>query len=109
MGLIILGIIIGFVSGWLMLRALINLRMRNVLDSIANSPLPKPEIKVVDIDLIKIKDRVYAYDRKDNSFLGYGNSKDEMVEYLRKKYPNTSFMAKPANVKEVDFNENTTE
>jgi len=105
MGLIILGIIIGFASGWLMLRALINLRMRNVLDSIANSPLPQQEPKVVDIDLIKIKGRVYAYDRKDNSFLGYGNTKDEMVEYLRKKYPNTSFMAKPTNVKEVDFND----
>jgi hypothetical protein len=105
MGLIILGVIIGFVSGWLMLRVLINIRMRGMLDSIANSPLPQQEPKVVDIDLIKIKGRVYAYDRKDNSFLGYGNTKDEMVEYLRKKYPNTSFMAKPTNVKEVDFND----
>lgn len=105
MGLIILGVIIGFVSGWIMLRALINIRMRGMLDSIANSPLPQQEPKIVDIDLIKIKGRVYAYDRKDNSFLGYGNTKDEMVEYLRKKYPNTSFMAKPTNVKEVDFND----
>ena len=105
MGLIILGVIIGFVSGWIMLRALINIRMKGMLESIANTPLPVQEIKVVDIDLIRIKDRVYAYDRKDNSFLGYGNTKDEMVEYLRKKYPNTSFMAKPTNVKEVDFND----
>jgi hypothetical protein len=54
---------------------------------------------------VKIKDRVYAYDRKDNSFLGYGNSKEEMVEYLRKKHPNTSFMANTKNVKEVEFND----
>jgi hypothetical protein len=105
MGLIILGIIIGFASGWFMLRVLINYKMKMMLGSIIDSPLPKPEIKVVDIDLVKIKNRVYAYDRKDNSFLGYGNSKDEMIEYLRKKYPNTSFMAKPTNVKEVDFND----
>ena len=105
MGLIILGVIIGFVSGWLMLRVLINFKMKVMLDSIVNTPLPKQEIKVVDIDLVKIKGRVYAYDRKDNSFLGYGNTKDEMVEYLSKKYPNTSFMAKPTNVKEVDFND----
>ena len=105
MGLIILGVIIGFVSGWIMLRVLINYKLKTMLGSIADSPLPTPETKVVDIDLIRIKDRVYAYDRKDDSFLGYGNSKDEMVEYLRKKYPHTSFMAKPKNVKEVDFND----
>jgi len=103
--MIILTIVLGFILGWFTLRLLINYKMMRMLDNIANSPLPKPETKVVDIDLIKIKGRVYAYDRKDNSFLGYGNSKDEMVEYLRKKHPNTSFMAKPANVKEVDFND----
>jgi hypothetical protein len=105
MGLIILGVIIGFASGWIMLRVLINYKLKTMLGSIANSPVPQQETKVIDIDLIRIKDRVYAYDRKDDSFLGYGNTKDEMVEYLRKKYPNTSFMAKPTNVKEVDFND----
>jgi len=105
MGLIVLGIIIGFVSGWIMLRILINYKLKAMLDSIANSPLPKPKTKVIDLNLIKIKDRVYAYDRKDNSFLGYGNSKTEMVDYLRKKFPNTSFMAKPKNMKEVEFND----
>jgi len=105
MGLIILGVIIGFASGWIMLRVLINYKLKTMLGSIADSQLPQQETKVVDIDLIRIKDRVYAYDRKDDSFLGYGNTKDEMVEYLRKKYPNTSFMAKPTNVKEVDFND----
>ena len=103
MGLIILGVIIGFASGWIMLRVLINYKLKTMLGSIANSP--KLETKVIDLDLIKIKDRVYAYDRKDNSFLGYGNSKAEMVDYLRKKFPNTSFMAKPKNMKEVEFND----
>jgi hypothetical protein len=103
--MIILTIVLGFILGWFTLRLFINYKMMRMLDNIANSPLPKSEIKVVDIDLIKIKDRVYAYDRKDNSFLGYGNTKDEMIEYLRKKHPNTSFMAKPTNVKEVDFND----
>jgi hypothetical protein len=44
MGLIILGVIIGFISGWIMLRVLINYRMRTMLDSIANSPLPEKEL-----------------------------------------------------------------
>lgn len=105
MGLIILGVIIGFASGWILLRVLINYKLKTMLGSIVDSPLPIPKIKVIDIDLIRIKDRVYAYDRKDDSFLGYGNSKAEIVEYLRKKYPKTTFMAKPKNVKEVNFND----
>lgn len=105
MGLIILGVIIGFASGWIMLRVLINYKLKTMLGSIVDSPLPTPETKVIDVDLIRIKDRVYAYDRKDDSFLGYGNSKDEMVEYLRKKYPKTTFMVKSKNAKEVNFND----
>jgi hypothetical protein len=105
MGLVILGVIIGFISGWIMLRVLINYRMKAMLDSIANSPLPKSETKVIDIDLVKIKDRVYAYDRKDQSFLGHASTKSEMIEDLRKRFPNTSFMAKTNNLKEVDFND----
>lgn len=103
MGLIILGVIIGFASGWIMLRVLINYKLKSMLGSIVDSP--KPETKVIDIDLIRIKDRVYAYDRKDDTFLGYGNSKDEMVEYLRKKHPKTTFMVKSKNAKEVNFND----
>ncbi len=101
----LIGMIAGIICGWLILRALINHKMKMVLDSIANSPLPKPELKVVDIDLVKIKDRVYAYDRKDQSFLGYASTKDEMIADLRKRFPNTSFMAKTSNLKEVEFND----
>ena len=100
----IIGALLGFALGWCMLRVLINYKMKLMLDSIANSPT-ETKLKVVDIDLVKIKDRVYAYDRKDNSFLGYANSKNEMIDDLRKRYPNTSFMAKSSNLKEVEFND----
>lgn len=100
----IIGTLLGFALGWCMLRVLINYKMKLMLDSIANSPT-ETKLKVVDIDLVKIKDRVYAYDRKDNSFLGYANSKNEMIDDLRKRYPNTSFMAKSSNLKEVEFND----
>jgi hypothetical protein len=41
---------IGFILGWLALRALVNFKMHRMLDSIANSPLPKEEAKVVNIE-----------------------------------------------------------
>jgi len=100
----IVGALLGVALGWYIQRVLINYKMKLMLDSIANSPI-ETKLKVVDIDLVKIKDRVYAYDRKDNSFLGYANSKNEMVDDLRKRYPNTSFMARSSNLKEVEFND----
>lgn len=101
----IIGALLGFAFGWYMLRVLINHKMKLMLDSIANSPEVETKLKVVDIELVKIKDRVYAYDRKDNSFLGYANTKIEMIDDLRKRYPNTSFMARSSNLKEVEFND----
>lgn len=99
MGLIVLGIIIGFVSGWIMLRVLINYRLRLMLDSIANSPAP--ELKTVDIDLVRIKDRLYAYDRSNNNFLAHGDTKDEIIDSLRVRFPGTSFMARTSNLKDL--------
>lgn len=99
MGLIVLGIIIGFVSGWIMLRVLINYRLRLMLDSIANSPAP--ELKIVDIDLVRIKDRLYAYDRSNNNFLAHGDTKDEIIDSLRARFPGTSFMARTSNLKDL--------
>jgi hypothetical protein len=101
MGLIILGIIIGFVSGWIMLRALINYRMKAILDSIANTPLPQKELKTVDIDLVMIKDRIYAYDRSNQNFLAHGNTKAEIIDSLRTRFPDTSFMAKTSNLEDL--------
>jgi len=101
MGLIVLGIIIGFVSGWIMLRVLINYRLRLMLDSIANSPAPEKELKTVDIDLVRIKDRLYAYDRSNNNFLAHGDTKDEIIDSLRARFPGTSFMARTSNLKDL--------
>jgi len=101
MGLIILGVIIGFISGWIMLRVLINYRLRLMLDSIANSPLPEKELKTVDIDLVMIKDRLYAYDRSNNNFLAHGDTKAEVIDSLRSRFPHTSFMARSSNLKDL--------
>lgn len=101
MGLIILGVIIGFISGWIMLRVLINYRLRLMLDSIANSPSPEKELKTVDIDLVMIKDRLYAYDRSNNNFLAHGDTKAEVIDSLRSRFPDTSFMARSSNLKDL--------
>lgn len=102
----ILGIAVGFILGWLALKLLINHRLRQMLDSIANSPLPeKTEAKKVDIDLVKIKDVVYAYSREDPHFLAQGSTKEEIVANLKRRFPDTTFMASPKNLREVGLDE----
>jgi hypothetical protein len=55
--MIFLSIVIGFIIGWLALKLLINYRLKLMLESIINSPIPeKKDAKKVDIDLVKIKD-----------------------------------------------------
>jgi len=104
--MIFLSIIIGFIIGWVALKLLINHRIKQMLESIVNSPLPeKKEAKKVDIDLVKIKDVIYAYSREEQEFLAQGITKEEIVANLKKRFPNTSFMASPKNLREVGLDE----
>lgn len=104
--MILLGICIGFIIGWLALKLLVNYRLRQMLESIAYSPLPeKKEPKKIDIDLVKIKDVVYAYSREDPQFLAQGSTKEEIVANLKIRFPDTTFMASPKNLREVGLDE----
>jgi hypothetical protein len=104
--MIFLSIVIGFIIGWLALKLLINRRLKIMLESIAYSPLPeKKEPKKVDIDLVKIKDVIYAYSRDEPQFLAQGTTKEEIAENLKIRFPDTSFMASPKNLREVGLDE----
>jgi len=104
--MIFLSVLIGFIIGWIALRFLINYRLRTMLSSIVNSPLPeKKEPKKVDIDLVKIKDVIYAYSREDPHFLAQGTTKEEVVANLKIRFPDTTFMASPKNLREVGLDE----
>ena len=99
---IILSLCIGFVIGWLVLRAIINLRVKRMLGSIANEPIPtKPNIKIVNLNFTKYNGRVYVYDRESHNFLAHGDTKQEILDSLQARFPNTSFMANTAELKEV--------
>ena len=97
----ILVLVAGFILGWMALRALVNYKMRLMLNSIANSPPPKQEKIVVNIDLVKVNSAIFAYDRDTQMFLAQGNTKEEIVDALQKRFPHKSFMASPKNIEEV--------
>lgn len=77
-------------------------KMKHMLDSIANEPHP-PQIKIMNINLVRMDHAVLAYDSDTDMFLGQGTTKDELVELLRKRFPNTNFMAKSHNLKEINL------
>jgi hypothetical protein len=99
MSIFIVGMVIGLIAGWMLLRALINHKLKIMLDSIANSPVD--EYKKIDLDFIKKDDIIYCYNRDGDVFLAWGTTKQEIMDVLSKKFPGTRFMARPDNLKEV--------
>ena len=98
--------IVGFILGWLALRALVNYKMYRMLNSIAEEPIPQPQIKTVDINLVRMDHAVLAYDKKTQMFLGQGATREELTEILRKRFPNTNFMVNSNNLRET-YNDTT--
>ena len=97
--MIVLTLAIGFVLGWFALRALINLKMKRMLDSIVNSPIP--EKKTINLDFVKMDHAILAYNRDTQQFLAQGSTREEITALLLKRFPDTSFMANTKNLEEV--------
>lgn len=97
--MITLTFLIGFILGWVALRALINRKMRRMLDSIANEPLP--EKKTINLDFVKMDHAILAYNRDTQQFLAQGSTREEITALLLKRFPDTSFMANTKNLEEV--------
>ena len=89
----------GAISGWLIWQIMFHLKMKSMLDSIANAP--KPVAKVVNINLIKMEHAVLAYDRDTQMFLGQGKTKQELIDILRTRFPGTNFMVNTQNLKDI--------
>ena len=96
--------ICGAILGWALWQIAFYLKMKSMLDSIANAP--KPEIKTIDINLVRMDHAVLAYDKTTQMFLGQGTTKDELIAILRKRFPDTSFMVNSKNLREI-YNDTT--
>jgi len=96
--------ILGIITGWVLWQIAFYLKMKRMLDSIANAP--KPELKVVNITLVRMDHAVLAYDKATQMFLGQGATKDELIDILRKRFPSTNFMVNSKNLREI-YNDTT--
>jgi hypothetical protein len=97
--------IIGFIVGVFFMRFLFFFRVHTMLKSIAETPAPKPEVKLVNLEFVRMKERIYAYNRENNNFLASGDTKQEIVDILNKRFPDTNFKANKLNMKEVGLHD----
>jgi hypothetical protein len=98
--------ILGFIVGVFFMRFIFFLKLQLMLKSISETPVPdKQQRKLVNLEFVKMKNRIYAYDRENSHFLASGDTRQEIVDVLNKRFPDTSFMANPVNLKEVGLND----
>lgn len=97
---ILLGLVIGFVLGWIALKILIYIRVRDMLNSIATEPVAA-EPKTIKLNFVREKNRIYAYDSSNDMFMAHGENKEEIIVSLNKRFPKIGFTANSNNLKEV--------
>ena len=98
--MIILSFIIGLMVGYVLFRVWTLYRMYHMLKSIADTPSPKPEAKTVKLKFTRVKDHVLAHDWDSQMYYSQGQTKQEIIDDLRKRYPAISFTCNPFNLKE---------
>lgn len=94
--------VFGFVSGWLALRTVVQSRVRKLRALLEQSEAESASREVM-VKFTRVDDQIYAYNAETEEFLTQGTTKKEIVEALTKRFPNISFRASPANLKEVNL------
>jgi hypothetical protein len=101
-----LGLLTGFVGGWILLKVILYYRVKKILDNIEQQDKPKePTIKNLKFE--KTGDRIYAYDTETDSYMAHGETKQQIVDSLNARFPYISFRANKNNMKEVGLDDNS--
>lgn len=104
-----LGVLLGIVIGWILLKVIIFYRVQQILNNISQQDQPnklkEPTVKHLKFE--RIGDRIYAYESDTNAFMAYGETKQQIVDSLNSRFPYISFKANSKNMKEVGLDEYT--
>lgn len=98
----ILIFVVGFIGGWLALRSVVQYRMRRLRQLLEEAETNSKTTEIM-VNFTRVGDQVYAYNADTEEFLVQGSTKDEIIGLLQKRWPNISFRASPANLKEVNL------
>lgn len=92
----------GFILGWIALRSVVQYRMRNLKRLLEESETNSKNNEVM-VNFTRVGDQIYAYNADTEEFLVQGTTKEQIIGQLQKRWPNVSFRASPANLKEVNL------
>lgn len=92
--------IFGFVTGFMLLRAIVQYRVKqfkDILESVIEKNMPQ-EVGIV---FSKEGNLIQVHNSATQEFLAQGETREEIVKLLEDRYPNISFRANSKNMSEV--------
>ena len=92
--------IFGFVTGFMLLRAIVQYRVKqfkDILESVIEKNMPQ-EVGIV---FSKQGDLIQVHNSVTQEFLAQGTTKEEIVKLLEERYPNIAFKANSKNMEEM--------
>lgn len=97
---IIIIFIFGFVTGWLVLKTLVQYRVKQVRDILMQT-IEKSLPEEVTITFTKSGDLIQVHNSVTQEFLAQGTTKEEIVQILEDRWPNKVFRASSKNMEEM--------
>lgn len=94
---------LGFFVGWWMREQLALRRIDKMLTQIEDELDEAEEASLVKIKIEKHSEVFYVFNQETDEFMAQGIDRKELEDALAKKFPEKTFMATPANLKEVGF------
>lgn len=82
---IFIGIVIGVFSGWKMREVHAQITLNRMFETAEKEKITE---SIVSLELHREHDSIYVYDKKTNIFLVQVKSKEELFEFVNKKFAN---------------------
>lgn len=92
----------GFATGWFALRGLVLYRMRGIKKLFEEAEAKSKATEIM-VKFVRNGDHVYAYNADTDEFLAQGTTRQDIVDSLKKRFPNVTLRASPANLKEANL------
>ena len=94
--------VFGFWVGWFVRELVAIHRLKGITEELEGFEDDEPD--QVRISIEKVNDTYFVYNTDDNnSFMAQGNTRKELEDALRNRFPDTIFACPDANLKEVGF------
>lgn len=96
--------IFGFACGWFALQLWVTYRAKKIIaqiESRVEENIKASKENKVEVEFQKQGHKIYAYRVNDGSFISHGDTMTELIEDMRKRFPDVSFVGSSKNIKEV--------